>query len=112
MVLLPQFHSFMFTVGTLVPLLAGAGILLFKSLAPMKSVLEEIIRRRATVLPGVPSFWRAVVQLPAPPVWPLRLCVSGGAALPLEVLRQFEAKFPTPPSSRATARPRAARWRP
>lgn len=92
-VLLPQFHSFMFTVGTLVPLLAGAGILLFKSLSPMKSVLEEVLRRRATILPGVPSFWRAVTQLPAPPVWPLRLCITGGAALPLEVLRQFEEKF-------------------
>jgi long-chain acyl-CoA synthetase len=95
-VLLPQFHSFMFTVGTLVPLLAGAGILLFKSLSPMKSVFEEIIRRRATILPGVPSFWRTVAQLPPPPVWPLRLCISGGAALPLEVLREFDAKFPTP----------------
>jgi len=94
-VLLPQFHSFMFTVGTLLPLLAGAGILLFKSLSPMKSVLEEMIRQRATVLPGVPSLWRTVSQLPTPPVWPLRLCISGGAALPVEVLKEFEAKFPS-----------------
>lgn len=94
-VLLPQFHSFMFTVGTLVPLIAGAGILLFKSLSPLKSVLEEIIRRRATVLPGVPAFWRTVAQMPVPPVWPLRLCLSGGAALPLEVLREFDSKFPS-----------------
>jgi long-chain acyl-CoA synthetase len=95
-VLLPQFHSFMFTVGTLMPLLAGASVLLFKSLSPMKSVLEEILRRRATILPAVPSFWRALTQMPMPPDWPLRLCVSGGAALPVEVLREFEAKFSSP----------------
>jgi long-chain acyl-CoA synthetase len=59
-------------------------------------VLEEILRRRGTILPAVPQFWRTVSQAPPPPQWPLRLCVSGGAPLPLEVLREFNAKFPTP----------------
>ena len=52
-VMLPQFHSFMFTVGTLLPLIGGASIVLVKSLHPMKHVLEEIIRHRGTVLPAV-----------------------------------------------------------
>ncbi|MGP8219579.1 MAG: AMP-binding protein, partial [Limisphaerales bacterium] len=43
-VALPQFHSFMFTVGTLLPVLCGGGILLLKTLHPFKSVLEEIAR--------------------------------------------------------------------
>jgi long-chain acyl-CoA synthetase len=95
-VLLPQFHSFMFTVGTLLPLLAGAGIVLVRSVHPLKGVLEEIIRRRATVLPAVPPIYRALSEAPVPPGWPLRLCVSGGAPLPLEVFHAFTAKFPTP----------------
>ncbi len=94
-VLLPQFHSFMFTVGTLVPMIAGAGIVLLKSLHPLKHVLEEIVRRNGTILPAVPQFWRTITQMPTPPQWPLRLCISGGAPLPVEVLRDFNAKFPT-----------------
>ncbi len=95
-VLLPQFHSFMFTVGTLLPLLAGASIVLLKSLHPLKHVLEEILRREGTILPAVPQFWRTLAQAPVPPKWPVRLCISGGAPLPVEVLREFDAKFPTP----------------
>jgi long-chain acyl-CoA synthetase len=94
-VLLPQFHSFMFTVGTLLPMLSGAGIVLVRSVHPLKSVLEEIIRRRATVLPAVPQIYRALAEAPVAPDWPLRLCVSGGAPLPLEVFHAFKAKFPT-----------------
>lgn len=93
-VLLPQFHSFMFTVGTLLPLLSGAAILLIKTLHPMKHVLEEIIRRKGTLLPAVPQLHRALAGLPAGLELPLRLCVSGGAPMPLEVLKQFKERWP------------------
>lgn len=95
-VLLPQFHSFMFTVGTLLPMLCGAGIIVLKSLHPLRSVLEEVVRHRATILPAVPQFYRTLTQLPASTPLPLRLCVSGGAPLPVEVLREFNARFPVP----------------
>jgi len=93
-VMLPQFHSFMFTVGTLLPLLGGASIVLVKSLHPMKHVLEEILRHRSTVLPAVPQIHRALASLPPGVELNLRLCVSGGAPLPLEVLHQFQQRFP------------------
>jgi long-chain acyl-CoA synthetase len=95
-VLLPQFHSFMFTVGTLLPMLCGAGIILLKSLHPLRSVLEEVVRHRGTILPAVPQFFRTLAQLPASMMLPLRLCVSGGAPLPIEVLGEFNARFPVP----------------
>lgn len=95
-VLLPQFHSFMFTVGTLLPMLTGAGIILLKSLHPLRSVLDEVVRRGGTLLPAVPQFYRTLTQLPAATPLPLRLCVSGGAPLPVEVLREFNARFPVP----------------
>jgi len=95
-VALPQFHSFMFTVGTLVPMLCGCGILLLKTLHPFKSVLEEIARNRGTILPAVPSFYRALLAVPEFGRLPLRLCVSGGAPLPVEVFNEFTRKFPFP----------------
>lgn len=93
-VMLPQFHSFMFTVGTLLPLVGGASILLVKSLHPLKHVLEEIIRHRGTVLPAVPQIHRALASLPPGLELNLRLCVSGGAPMPLETLQQFHQRFP------------------
>ena len=95
-VTLPQFHSFMFTVGTLLPVLCGGGILLLKTLHPFKSVLEEIARNRGTILPAVPSFYRALLAVPEFGRLPLRLCVSGGAPLPVEVFNEFTRKFPFP----------------
>jgi long-chain acyl-CoA synthetase len=95
-VALPQFHSFMFTVGTLLPMLGGGGILLLKTLHPFKQVLEDIARHRGTVLPAVPSFFRALLAVPEFGRMPLRLCVSGGAPLPVEVFNEFTSKFPFP----------------
>ena len=95
-VALPQFHSFMFTVGTLLPVLSGCGILLLKTLHPFKSVLEEITRHRGTILPAVPSFYRALLAVPEFGRLPLRLCISGGAPLPVEVFNEFTRKFPFP----------------
>ncbi len=95
-VALPQFHSFMFTVGTLLPVLCGGGILLLKTLHPFKSVLEEIARNRGTILPAVPSFYRALLAVPEFGRLSLRLCVSGGAPLPVEVFNEFTRKFPFP----------------
>ncbi|HYA79292.1 MAG TPA: AMP-binding protein, partial [Candidatus Nitrosopolaris sp.] len=95
-VALPQFHSFMFTVGTLLPALCGCGILLLKTLHPFKSVLEEIARHHGTILPAVPSFYRALLAVPEFGKLPLRLCISGGAPLPVEVFNEFTLKFPFP----------------
>jgi long-chain acyl-CoA synthetase len=95
-VALPQFHSFMFTVGTLLPMICGASILLLKTLHPFKSVLEEIARHRGTILPAVPAFYRALLAVPEFGRLPLRLCISGGAPLPVEVFNEFTRKFPFP----------------
>ncbi len=95
-VALPQFHSFMFTVGTLLPMVCGGGILLLKTLHPFKAVLEDIARHRGTILPAVPSFYRALLAVPEFGKLPLRLCISGGAPLPVEVFNEFSKKFPFP----------------
>jgi long-chain acyl-CoA synthetase len=95
-VLLPMFHSFMLTVGLLLPLLVGGSIVLIRSLHPPKAILQEILARAATILPAVPSFFRTLAAAPLPPGLPLRICISGGAPLPVEVLREFNRHMPIP----------------
>ena len=95
-VLLPMFHSFMLTVGILLPLCVGGSIVLVKSLHPAKNILQEIIRHRATILPSVPQFFRTLARAALPADLPLRICISGAAPLPAEILREFAARFPFP----------------
>jgi long-chain acyl-CoA synthetase len=95
-VLLPLFHSYMLTVGLLLPLRVGGSVVLVKSLHPVRNVLQEILQRQATVLPAIPQFYRSMVNAPITVPLPLRLCVSGAAPLPAQVLLEFEAKFHIP----------------
>jgi long-chain acyl-CoA synthetase len=95
-VVLPLFHSFMLTVGLLLPMLVGGSMVLIKTLHPPKNVLLEILQHQATLLPAVPQFFRALARSAVPPAFPLRLCISGGAPLPAETLREFTACFPIP----------------
>jgi long-chain acyl-CoA synthetase len=94
-VLLPMFHSYMLTVGLLLPLLVGCSIVLVKSLHPIKNVLEEILACKASILPVIPQFYRGLISAPIARL-PLRVCISGAAPLPVQVLKDFEAKFGVP----------------
>ncbi len=95
-VLLPLFHSYMLTVGLLLPLLVGGSIVLVKSLHPARNALQEIFQRHATVLPAIPQFYRSMVNAPISGPLPLRICLSGAAPLPRQVLTEFEARFHIP----------------
>ena len=95
-VLLPLFHSYMLTVGLLLPLLVGGSLVLVKSLHPVRNVLQELFQRQATVLPAIPQFYRSMVNAPIQAPLPLRICISGAAPLPAQVLTEFEAKFHIP----------------
>jgi long-chain acyl-CoA synthetase len=95
-VLLPLFHSYMLTVGLLLPLLHGASIVLVKSLHQPHHILQEMLQRQATVLPAIPQFYRTLAHVPLPAKLPFRICISGSAPLPVQVLREFEAKHGIP----------------
>jgi long-chain acyl-CoA synthetase len=95
-VLLPLFHSYMLTVGMLLPLLVGGSMVLVKSLHPVRNALQEIFGRKASILPAIPQFFRSMVSAPLPVPLPLRLCVSGAAPLPVQVLHEFEHHFKVP----------------
>ena len=95
-ILLPMFHSFMLCVGILLPLSVGGSIVLIKSLHPPKNIVQEIVDRQATLLPAIPQFFRALANSQIPSNLPLRLCISGAAPLPGEILKEFNQKFSIP----------------
>lgn len=94
-VLLPLFHSYMLTVGLLLPLLVGGSLVLVKSLNQPHHILQEICQRQATILPAIPQFYRTLTHANIPAL-PFRVCVSGAAPLPVQVLKDFESKFKIP----------------
>jgi len=93
---LPMFHSFMLTVCVFLPLLIGGSFVLVRTLHPPKNIVAEVIQRRATIIPAVPQFFRALTHGAVPVDWPARLCISGGAPLPGEILKEFTERFPIP----------------
>jgi long-chain acyl-CoA synthetase len=98
LVVLPMFHSFAATVGMLTPLLHGLSFAPVPKFDPTL-VSETIAAAGATVFLGVPSMYSVLLRLPPEQVanWSsVRFCISGGAAMPVEVMRQFEERFGIP----------------
>lgn len=98
LVVLPMFHSFAATVGTLTPLLHGVSLAPLPKFDPV-TVSEVIEAVDATVFLGVPSMYNLLLRLPDEQVrrWrSIRFCVSGGAAMPEAIMRQFEERFGVP----------------
>jgi long-chain acyl-CoA synthetase len=92
---LPLFHSFGQTCGLNASVAAGASLALVQRFDP-GTVLETIERDRVSVFEGVPTMYAALLAhrtRERRDCSTLRLCVSGGAALAVEVLRGFEAAF-------------------
>ena len=83
-------------MGILLPLLNGASIVLIKSLNQPQQMLREMYQRQATCLPAIPPFYRTLANANLPGKLPFRLCVSGAAPLPVQVLKDFEAKHRIP----------------
>jgi long-chain acyl-CoA synthetase len=92
---LPLFHAFGQTCGLNAAVSAAASLALIQRFDP-REVLEVIERHSVTVFEGVPTMYAALLHHPARERFDprtLRLCVSGGAALPVELLRGFERAF-------------------
>jgi long-chain acyl-CoA synthetase len=94
---LPLFHAFGQTCTLNVAVAVGASLTLLPRFDPAQA-LRLLAEHRATVFAGVPTMYSALLHVPdraSHDVSALRLCVSGGAAMPVEVLRQFEDAFGT-----------------
>ena len=92
---LPLFHVFGLTCGLNAALFGGSSLTLLPRFDPGQA-LQIIGRDKVTIFEGVPTMYAAMLHHlddAQADVSSLRLCVSGGAALPVEILRGFEESF-------------------
>jgi long-chain acyl-CoA synthetase len=92
---LPLFHSFGQTVSMNASLMVGACLTLVPKFDPGEA-LETMQRDRVTHFYGVPTMYGALLHHPEREDYDtstLRICITGGASMPVEVLRGFEEAF-------------------
>ena len=92
---LPLFHAFGQTCTLNAAIMTGASLTVLPRFDAAKA-LGILADERVTIFAGVPTMFSALLHVPDRSdydVSALRLCISGGAAMPVEVLRQFEDQF-------------------
>jgi long-chain acyl-CoA synthetase len=91
--LLPFFHVFALTVVMNFGIAKAAEIIIMPRFSLVEA-LRIITKSKPTVMPGVPTLFNAIMNHPKIKNFDLsslKFCLSGGAALPIEVKQQFEA---------------------
>lgn len=91
---LPFFHSYGMTVTMLTACHIGATLIMIPDPRQIDLVIQIIDREGITFYPGVPAMYVAIINHPRVDEYNLRSvrgCMSGGASLPIEVSRRFEA---------------------
>ena len=92
---LPLFHAFGQTCALNATVAAGGTLTLLPRFDAGRA-LEILERDRVTVFEGVPTMYAAMLHHPdaaARDLSALQVCVSGGAAMPVEVMQAFEETF-------------------
>jgi long-chain acyl-CoA synthetase len=99
LVVLPLFHSFGQTVQMNSGFYTGSTISLLPRFDP-DAALAAMERDNVTIFAGVPTMYWALLNHPGADKYNLekiagnlRLCASGGSAMPIEVMRAFEERF-------------------
>ncbi|MDM5271513.1 fatty acid--CoA ligase [Sulfurovum sp. zt1-1] len=96
-IFLPMFHSFTFSIGIILPLYAGASIVIIKSLQPFSNIFKQTLLKRVTLFFGVPDVYNALskAKLPWYFMWfnNLRAFISGAAPLQPKTLDAMAKKF-------------------
>ncbi len=91
---LPLFHIFAHSCVLNRTVVAGGEMVLLPRFEPAE-VIAAIERTRATKMPGVPSMYQALLDHPGlrkADLSSLRLCISGGMALPQSLKERFEQR--------------------
>jgi long-chain acyl-CoA synthetase len=92
MAVIPLFHVFAMTVVMNVGIVFGSEIILHPRF-DLKAILADISSKKPTLMPGVPTLYAAIANMKGIEKYSLRslkMCFSGGAALPVEVKHRFE----------------------
>ncbi len=89
---LPFFHVFAMTVAQNLSIILAAEMVL-QPRFELKALLDAVKRKKVTLFPGVPTLYTAINNSPLTAGYDLssiRVCLSGGAPLPVEVKANFE----------------------
>jgi long-chain acyl-CoA synthetase len=93
---LPLFHSFGQTCIQNAMISVGGSFTLLPRFTP-GDALEIMQRDRVTLFAGVPTMYFAILNLEGGESYDLsslNYCMAGGAAMPVDVMRAFEEKYP------------------
>ena len=93
LVVLPLFHIYAMVVDMLLGIRIGAELVLCTKFDPGMA-LKDVAERGISCFPGVPTMFTALVNHPDVAKFDLRslkVCNSGGAPLPVELLHRFES---------------------
>lgn len=91
---LPLFHSFGQTCIQNAVLAAGGTVVLLPRF-DTKAALDLMQANGVTLFAGVPTMYFALLNYPEADAYDLKLelCISGGSAMPVEVMNSFDAKY-------------------
>ena len=92
---LPLFHVFGLTCGLNAAVVSGSCLTLIPRFEGGKA-LEVIGRDKVTIFEGVPTMYSALLNHDGrdkADLSTLRVCISGGSAMPVEVMKSFEGEF-------------------
>ncbi len=90
---IPFFHVFGMTVGMLESLYVGGKLVLMPDPRDIELLMTIIQEEGVTLFPGVPTLYVAIINHKNVSNYDLKsvkVCISGGAPLPVEVQRKFE----------------------
>lgn len=91
---LPLFHTFAATCCMNTPLSQGGTIVLMENFIP-QTLLKNIARYKVTIFTAVPSMYTVIANMDIKDIdlSSIRLCISGGASLPVEIMQKTQQKL-------------------
>jgi acyl-CoA synthetase (AMP-forming)/AMP-acid ligase II len=95
LIIMPFFHSFGYKSGWLACIIHGATALP-EPVFEVEPVLERIQREKITVMPGSPTIYQSMLTFPDRERYDtssLRLAVTGGAAVPVELVHRMRSEL-------------------
>ncbi len=92
--ILPPFHSFGFTLNTLLPLVSGLRATYSPNPTDGSTIRGHLTTSSATILCGTPSFLRSILGSMEPGKHSLRILASGAEKCPQELMDMIQLRAP------------------
>lgn len=90
--ILPPFHSFGFSVSSLLPILSGIKVAFYPDPTDGKALAYSFERWRVTIMCGAPTFIKGLLKGAAPEqLKTMRLCVTGAEKAPPELFEMLKS---------------------